>query len=106
MTAQVIPIERGSGRGRQPVQVERLRDVRDELTALMDEGRELGLLIVELARRAEALLARGQSPASVLDQLEHVGNRQANRMTAAIAQARLDDPCMDGAAEPGHGAAA
>lgn len=72
----------------------------------MDEGRELGLLIVELARRAQQALARGGSVATVLDQLEHVGHRQANRMTAAIALAREDAACMDGVAEPGHGIAA
>jgi uncharacterized membrane-anchored protein len=97
---------RSSGRGRQSTIVERLRDDRDELVALMDEGRELGLLIVALARRAQTLIAIGQSAATILDQLEHIGSRQANRMTAAIAHAHVGDACMDGSDELGHGRAA
>lgn len=105
MTARVIAL-RPSGRGRQPIAVEVARDSRDELTALMAEGRELGQVLVALARRAQVLLARGQSPATVLDHLEHLGNRQTNRMTAAIAQSHVADACMDGIHELGHGRAA
>lgn len=105
MTAPVIAF-RPAGRGRQPAAVEALRDDRDELTALMAEGRDLGRLIVALARQAQVLLARDQSPATVLDELERIGGRQTNRMTAAIAHAHVGDACMDGSVDLGHGAAA
>ena len=105
MTATVVAF-RPSGRGRQPAEVEALRDCRDELTALIDEGREVSLRGVALTRHAQVLLARGQSPATVLDELERLFVREANRMAAAGAAARADVSCPDGIDSLNHGRAA
>ncbi|MEW6223213.1 MAG: hypothetical protein AB1627_01150 [Chloroflexota bacterium] len=104
----VVFLARRTGRGRQPAEVEAVRDARDELTALIDEGRVLGALIVALARRAQVSLARGQSPATTLDELERAGLRQLARMTAAGVEARREALCPDGEVtrHAGHGAAA
>lgn len=106
MTATVVAF-RPSGRGRQPAEVEALRDARDELTALIDEGREVSLRGVALTRHAQVLLARGQSPATVLDELERLFVREANRMQAAGAAARSCLLCEDSDVRHlGHGRAA
>jgi hypothetical protein len=104
----LVLLARRTGRGRQAADVEAVRDARDELTALIDEGRDLGALVVALARRAQVSLARGQSPADMLDELERAGLRQLARMTAAGVDARADALCPDGEAarHTGHGAAA
>ena len=97
---------RPSGRGRQPAEVEALRDARDELTALIDEGREVSLRGVALTRHAQVLLARGQSPATVLDELERLFVREANRMQAAGVAVRAESTCPDGLDSLNHGRAA
>lgn len=104
----VITLEARRGRGRQPAEVEALRDARDELTALTDEGHELAMAIVAASRRAQVLLARGWSPATQLDELERLGLRHAARMTAAGVEARADSLCPDGATtrHGNHGRAA
>ena len=97
-----------TGRGRQPAEVEAVRDARDELTALIDEGRDLGALVVALARRAQVSLARGQSPAAALDELERAGLRQPAGAPPAGGAARREALCPDGEVtrHAGHGAAA
>lgn len=105
--ADVIQL-RPTGRGRQSAIVEELRDQRDELTAAIAEGAELAARIVALARTAQVRLARGVSPADLLDELERLGLRHAARMTAATAAMGAADICPDGAEErhSGHGRAA
>lgn len=107
MTATIIPIAHRGRSGRQPAAVEELRDARDELTALIDEGRELGGLVVTLSRRAQVSFARGGSPANDLDELERIGLRHLARMTAAGVEARADAVCPDGEVirHIGHGIA-
>lgn len=87
---------RASGRGRQPAVIEELRDQRDELVALTDEGLELAARIVTLARHAQVRLARGVSPADLLDELERLGVRHGCRLTAAAAALRAGEVCPDG----------
>lgn len=53
MTAEVIPLERASGVGRQPAAVEALRDARDEITALMAEARAFASEVRAVCRRLE-----------------------------------------------------
>jgi hypothetical protein len=104
----VVAFERPCGRGRQPAEVEALRDARDELTALVDEGRELAAVLIVVARRAQVTLARGHSPATDLDALERLALRHQARLTAAAAELRADAVCPDGETgrRIGHGAAA
>lgn len=107
MTATVVAF-RPSGRGRQSAEVEALRDARDELTAVLDEGAELASLIVAVSRRAQVALGRGWSPANHLDELERLGLRHAARMAAASAQSNAGASCPDGVTvrHIGHGHAA
>jgi hypothetical protein len=81
-------------------------DLRDELTALSDEGLELASLVIHLARLAQMRLARGGSPADLLDQLERVGLRHQTRMTAAKAHLHGAGDCPDGQLDAPHGKAA
>lgn len=108
MTARVIPIQRQTGRGRQPAIVERLRDDRDELVALTAEAIDLAGRLVVISRRAQVRLARGISPADLLDDIERMALRYGIQATAAAAALRADDVCPDGAdvRHSGHGAAA
>lgn len=108
MTARVIPISRSAGRGRQPVEVEQRRDLRDELVATVledvDHAREL-LLLTRSAMRA---VAAGRSPADDLTALERLVIRLAYQRGTAAAGLRADEVCPDGAdlRHVGHGAAA
>lgn len=77
----VYLVQRGSGR--RPADVEYLRDVRDELAALIAEGRDLAVAVIALTRRARARLAAGLSPAPELDEIERLETRQASRLDAA-----------------------
>jgi hypothetical protein len=95
MTARVIPITRSAGRGRQPVQVEQLRDTRDELRALVLEGVELAARLLLIIRRAERTLAGGRSCATDLDELERLALRHGTRMAAAAIDADLVNDCPD-----------
>ena len=99
MTAHVIQIGARRGRGRQPREVEDLRDAREELAALVAEGRELADRIVAVSRRAERNLARGWSAANDLDELERLGLRHQARMASAGAAARVGAICPDGQTE-------
>lgn len=108
MTGRVIPIARGVGRGRQPVEVEQLRDARDELRAMVLEGVELAARLLLVVRRAERAVAAGRSCATDLDELERLANRHSTRMAAAAIDAGLTSHCPD-TAEHGalnHGRAA
>jgi hypothetical protein len=102
----IITLERAGGRGRQPAEVEALRDARDELAALTAEGLEFALRITTLARQAQVALARGWSPAQALDELERLGTRHANRLTSA--EVEVTPLCPDGETvrHLGHGRAA
>jgi hypothetical protein len=85
---------------------EQVADARDELTALVAEGADFGTQVVQLARLSQMRMARGASPADLLDELEHLGLRHQNRMTAARAHLRPADECPDGQVDAPHGAAA
>ena len=102
----IITLERARGRGRQSAEVEALRDARDELAALTAEGLELAQRITALARQAQVAMARGWSPAQALDELERLGTRHANRMTAAAADAAPVCPDGETVRHLGHGRAA
>lgn len=104
----LVLLEARHGHGRQPAQIEAIRDARDELTALIVEGQDLGTALVTIARAAQIRLARGQSPATALDELERIGLRHIARMRAAAAAANASAPCPDGEVtrHAGHGRAA
>lgn len=104
----LVMLEARRGHGRQPAEVEAIRDARDELTALIGEGQDLGTALVAIARAAQVRLARGQSPATALDELERIGLRHIARMTAAAAAANTSALCPDGEVtrHAGHGRAA
>lgn len=95
MTARVIPITRSAGAGRQPVEIEQLRDNRDELRAVVLEGVELAARLLLIVRRAERTLAAGRSCATDLDELERLALRHGTRMAAAAIDA--NEICPDGA---------
>jgi len=76
-----------------------LDDLRDELAALVAEGRELADRIVAVSRRAERNLSRGWSAAGDLDELERLGLRHQARMASAGAAARVGAICPDGQTE-------
>lgn len=99
---------RASGRGRQPAAVEVLRDQRDELVALTDEGLELAARLVAISRRAQARVARGVSPADLLSEIETLAIRSGIRLTSAAIELRSGEVCPDGIEDrhAGHGAAA
>lgn len=83
-------------------------DMRDELAALLAEGRELAGELVTVSRAAQVRLARGQSPADLLDRLERLGTRHAARMAAAAVESHQGELCPDGQTvrHLGHGRAA
>jgi uncharacterized membrane protein len=85
-----------------------VRDLRDEITALVAEGRELADGLLALARQAQSLRARGWSDANVLDEIERLALRHGARMAAAAAGAHQADLCPDGenVRHIGHGRAA
>lgn len=53
MTAPVLQLTRPAGRGRQPAEIERLRDLEDEVSALTAERTRNADEIEALARRME-----------------------------------------------------
>jgi hypothetical protein len=85
----------------------RLDDLRDEVVALADEGRDWATATIHLVRLAQLQLAAGRSPATVLAEIERRALRHQTAMTSAGAHARADRSCPD-AEEPavGHGEAA
>lgn len=62
-TPKVIPIERASGRGRQPSLIETLREITLEVIALEDEALDLVERALPLAQQL-GLMARAMGPAS------------------------------------------
>lgn len=94
-------------RGRQPAHIELARDLRDEVVALADDGRDWAHAVLRLARVAQLCLAAGRSPATALDQIERLATRHEAAMTAIGAHARATRVCPD-VEEPavGHGEAA
>ena len=106
MTATVIQLKRSRGRGRQPAEVELVRDTRDELTAFLAETAERYARLLATARQAQRHLARGWSPANALDDMERDLVRGLNQVAAAAVQAA--PICPDGAdvRHIGHGRAA
>jgi hypothetical protein len=70
VTAPVRPIARTAGKGRQPVAIERIRDLEDELAAVTAERSDLADEIEALARRID-LAIRADRP----DVAMHVAGR-------------------------------
>lgn len=106
MTTRVIPIQRGSGRGRQPAEVEALRDLRDELTALVLEDLDHARQLLALARTAMRQVAKSQSPSTTLVELETLILRLTYQRKSAESALRADEACPDGLVGAPHGVAA
>jgi hypothetical protein len=70
VTAPVVSITRTAGKGRQPVVIERIRDLEDELVALSSERVDLADEISALSRRID-LAIRADRP----DVAMHVAGR-------------------------------
>ena len=70
MTAPVLSIARTAGKGRQPVAIERIRDLEDELAAVAAERTDLADEITALSRRID-LAIRADRP----DVAMHVAGR-------------------------------
>jgi hypothetical protein len=94
-------------RGRQPRHVELARDLRDDLVAVADDGRDFAGAVLRLARIAQLQLAAERSPATTLDALERLAARHQTAMTALGARARETRICPDVEGRAiGHGEAA
>lgn len=108
MTAVIVPLRRARGRqGRQSAAIELTRDLRDEVTALADDGRDFASLVLRLSRLAQTRHAAQLGLAELLDELERIALRHSAQMTAAGVHARADRACLDGEARgAGHGRAA
>lgn len=108
MTGKIVDLEARRGRqGRQSAAIELTRDLRDEVTALADDGRDFAALVLRLSRLAQIRSAAQLGLNDLLDELERVALRHSAQMTTAGVHARADRACLDGAARgAGHGRAA
>jgi hypothetical protein len=69
-TSAVPPLTRPTGKGRQPALVEHLRDLQDEITALLAEREIVGTEIEALSRRMEMAIMAGRDDVAL-----HVAGR-------------------------------
>lgn len=106
MTARVIPMERARRSGRQPAEVEAMRDLREELTALLAEDLDHARELLALTRSAMRAVADGRSPGTQLDAIERLVHRLTYQRKSAANALVGDVDCPDWIAAVGHGAAA
>ena len=84
MTAAVLQLTRPSGHGRQPAEIERLRDLEDELRALTAERDQVADEIEALARRMELAFHADRPDVAlhVAGRLEALAHSMARRSAA------------------------